>query len=162
MWGGGAGVNDESPPRSAEVFPPVAPTGSVGHLDYARPESRLPFRALARFATVSLLYPLFVAGSLYGEWLIAWLALGHQPRPGFDDPKSISGSAWMHAVTSVLIMGILIAAPAGIALNIAHIALNPVSRYSAVARCIALLLLWPGTIAFLRWDPMRVFYWWMD
>ena len=36
-----------------------------------------------------ILYPLWLLSSFYITWLVAWIQLGHPPRPSLDDPRSI-------------------------------------------------------------------------
>ena len=51
-------------------------------------------------ATASALFPLVFATAFYGEYLLAWLQLGHAPVPSLNDPKGIH--PWLHLVVSVL------------------------------------------------------------
>jgi hypothetical protein len=53
----------------------------VETLDYSRPLPPTRSRFLACLANVSLVWPLVYLGLLYGEWYLAWLALGHAPAP---------------------------------------------------------------------------------
>jgi hypothetical protein len=103
-----------------------------------------------------------VVAALYGEWLLAWLVLGHPPRPSLDDPKGVPGSSWMHVVTALALLGMVPAAAAALALNVAHLLTARPSAVRGVARLVALFGLWLAVFALLRWDPWRVVYWWMD
>lgn len=114
----------------------------------------------ARAQILAWCYPLLALASLYGTWLIAWLVLGHMPRPSLDDPKSISSLVDVaHTVTTVLLIGFPVAAIAGIALQLVQ---PRVSWSTRVLCCGAMILLWLATIAFLRWDPFQVGTWYMD
>jgi hypothetical protein len=117
---------------------------------------------LRALAFVSLLFPFLIAAALYGEWLLAWSALGHPPRPSLDDPKDISGSSWMHGITAIVLMGAVPAALGAVALTVAHIAVNRPSVARAAVRIVVIVGTWLALFGLLRWDPGLVVYWWMD
>ena len=134
----------------------------TGTLDYAHPTVGRPNKALRRVAFLSLLLPLIVLASLYGEWLLATWSLGHVPRPSLDDPKDIAGSSWMHIITGLAIMG---AVPAGLlefVLNVVEIAVNRPTLVRGVARMAVVIVSWVALFVLLRWDPGAVLYWWFD
>ncbi len=64
--------------------------------------------ALARLAlalgVAAALYPLFFALAYYGEYLLAWLHLGHAPAPSLNDPKGIH--PWLHLAVTLLYIGL--------------------------------------------------------
>jgi hypothetical protein len=130
-------------------------------LDEARPGPRHHSQPLAFFASATLLYPLVVVAMLYGEWFLAWSALGHPPRPSLDDPKHI-GSNWMHAITGLALFGLLPVAGAALILNVMHLVINRPSAVRSVVRFVALVEVWVAVYALISWDPGRVFYWWAD
>lgn len=131
-------------------------------LDYARPAPRRPSRTLAFAAHLASSYPLLLLGSLYGEWLLASLMLGHQPRPSLDDPKGISGSSWMHPIPFVALMGMLPAACATLILNALYVINSRIRGRRLLTRLAGLLSLWLGMLATLRLDPLKVLFWWLD
>ena len=131
-------------------------------LDYARPTARRPSRVLAYFAHATLAYPLFLLASLYGQWLLSWYVLGHQPQPSLDDPKSIDGASWMHGITYIAIMGFLPAAGVALALNILYAVDRRLRWVGLAIRAVSLLALWVGTFVVLNVDPGMVLYWWFD
>jgi hypothetical protein len=131
-------------------------------LNYAPLRPRRYSKPLAFFAAATFLYPLLVISALYGEWLLAWFALGHPPQPSLNDPKSIDGSSWMHGITGFALLGIFPVALLALALNVAHIALNRPSAARGAARIVGLVVLWLAILGLLRWDPLQVIYWWLD
>src|SRR5258706_6473936 len=122
-------------------------------LDYAPPVVRPPSRVLAIFAHLSLAYPLFLVGSLYGEWFLAWHILGHEPRCSLDDPKYIDGSSWMHPIAGIAIMGLMPAAVGALALNTLYVINRRLRGGRLLIRIAWLLALWLGMIAPLRFVP---------
>ena len=131
-------------------------------LDYAPPTARRPSRVLAYFAHATLAYPLFLLASLYGQWLLSWYVLGHQPQPSLDDPASIDGASWMSGITFVAIMGFLPAAGVALALNILYAVDSRLRGVRLMVRAFTLLALWVGTMVLIRVDPGFVVYWWFD
>lgn len=112
---------------------------------------------------VTWVYPCLLVTSLYGTWLVAWAVLGHQPVPSIDDPKYISPivSAPYFASAIVLmgfppafLLGLILAVVFGISRRL---------RWTVIcAMELGLAALWFATIAFVRWDPLRVMEWWID
>lgn len=131
-------------------------------LDYAPPTDRRPSRLLALSANATLLYPLFLLGALYGQWLLSWCVLGHAPVPSIDDPKDVAGARWMNPITALAIVGWMPAACAAPVLNAFHVFARRVRGVRLGARVLLLLSLWAGMFVLLRWDPLRVVYWWFD
>lgn len=131
-------------------------------LDYAPPVVRPPSRMLAICTYVSLAYPLFLVGSLYGEWFLAWHILGHEPRCSMDDPKFINGSSWMHPITGIAIMGLAPAAVGALVLNTLYVINRRPRGRQLLVHILCLSALWLGMIALLRFDPHPVLEWWFD
>lgn len=131
-------------------------------LDYARPLPRAPSRWITVAADVTLAWPLFLIGSLYGQWFLSWYLLGHAPRPSADDPKYIIGASWMHPITTIALFGMLPAAGGALAFNTLHVLGNRVRGIRLAMRVIALPVLWLGMIALLRYDRQPVMEWWFD
>lgn len=130
-------------------------------LNYEPPSAR-PSRALGRAAGLAAAYPLLLLGALYGQWLLSWWVLGHEPRPSLDDPKFIDGASWMHLVTYVALRGLLPVGAGALALNVIYIALRRPSLAAALLRIGLIVPLWVGTLLLIRYDPGRVLYWWRD
>src|SRR5690349_552376 len=131
-------------------------------LDYARPTPRQSSRVLAAFADLTLVYPLILVGSLYGEWFLAWYMLGHEPQPSLDDPKDISGSSWMHPIAGIVIMGFMPAACGALVLNTLYVIDRRLRGRRLAIRIACLSALWLGMIALIRFDPHPVLKWWFD
>lgn len=51
---------------------------------------------------VAFFYPVLVALSIYVSWLVAWICLGHKPRPSLDDPTRIGGAMDLACLVSAL------------------------------------------------------------
>jgi hypothetical protein len=65
---------------------------SVHPNESTRSGAMIGFSRSALFAwTIAYTYPLLAAICFYSSWLVAWVMLGHVPRPMLDDPKSIGG-----------------------------------------------------------------------
>ena len=131
-------------------------------LQYAAPDCRSPSKALALFANLSIAYPLVTVAFLYGEWLLASYMLGHAPGPSVDDPKDIIGSSWMHLPTGLAVFGLMPAGILTLLLNAIHVAYHHIVGARLGVRVAALIVLWPGLFALLRWDPGSVVNWWFD
>jgi hypothetical protein len=131
-------------------------------LDYAPPAYHPSSRLLAVGAHLTLAYPLFMLGSLYGQWLLSWYMLGHRPLPSMDDPKFIDGASWMGPLTGVAILGFFPVGCAAIVLNVLYIVRARLDGARLFYRILALVMLWPGTLFVLRFDPARVILWWLD
>lgn len=151
---------DRSPPD------PIAEDSRV--LPYARADTRAFGRTPRILLAIVWAYPLLPLVGLYLTWLVAWVALGHQPQPSLDDPKHISPAVDVPYVVSGLL---LITMPLGMIGGVSlGIFLTPwwlhsrggggVARYVLVTA--ALFALYVGAFALLQWDPLRVLYWYMD
>jgi hypothetical protein len=119
-------------------------------------------RLLRFLADATLLYPFFVVGSLYGQWLLSWHMLGHMPIYMTDDPKYISGASWMHLVTAIALLGIMPVACAALACNCAHICRDRSSAAQASFRVCSLVGLWLGMVITIVRDPHGILEWWLD
>lgn len=114
---------------------------------------------------LAYLYPLWLASSFYASWLIAWMLLGHRPRPNLDDPKSIG--AFMD-VTNLLPLLLLMAMPALAPMGLAASFFCPicVRPRLRVVRDLVLAIVYVVLCAVvlftLRTDPWRVVEWWFD
>ena len=100
------------------------------------------------------------ATSVYFTWLVAWVALGHQPRPSLDDPRHIAPTvSFVYLASALFLVSIPVVA---ISVPVAQLATNGRPKATrAVYASISFLLL-AGTICLFRWDPFRVVYWYMD
>lgn len=108
-------------------------------------------------------YPGLLVASLYGTWLVAWSVLGHRPVPSIDDPKSISPLVSVPYVASfVVFLGALPACLLGLLL-VPIFGVAQRLRWTVLCTMeLGLAALWFATFALVRWDPLRVMYWFMD
>ena len=105
-------------------------------------------------------YPTVLVAALYGTWLVAWLVLGHMPRPSIDDPKYISVTVDVaYVFAGLLLVGFPAAAIIGIAMQLSVAQRSWLRRLFCSA---VLIVVWGFAIAFLRWDPLLVMEWYMD
>ncbi len=98
--------------------------------------------------------------AVHFSWLVAWLVLGHQPRPYLDDPKFINwGVSIMCMVSGMLMLSIPAQAISGPLVQITTAGRSQTARviYSAIT-----LLILVSTFLIFRWDPLRVMDWFMD
>lgn len=130
--------------------------------DPKRPATPGPLSAVDTLAKVVFLYPLLALTVIYGEWLIAWMVLGHAPRPSLDDPKNVAVSGLLHLVSGVLIMGLVPGACAALLLMPLDIAVHRRRAVAAFQRTLVLFAPWVVVLTLLRWDPWKVMYWWLD
>ncbi len=130
-------------------------------LDYASHAPTPHSRLVCISANMTLLYPFWIVIVLYGEWLVAWLVLGHPPEPSLDDPLHIHSANWIHGVTGVSLVSAIPVMIVALALNLLVIIRQSfVGR--GIVRLLAVLVLWSALFVLLRWDPGAVVDWWMD
>ncbi len=118
-----------------------------------------PGRRLEVASWASSLQPAVVLSYLYATWATAWCMLGHCPRPSLDDPKFISPVVDVPYVMFAysLFFGWLICGGTGLLLSAAYYGLR-----SDIRRLLALPFAWLAGFFALIWDPLGVFYWYMD
>ena len=117
---------------------------------------------LLALATASALLPLVFAIALYGEYLLAWLQLGHAPLPSLDDPRGIPGHSVLHTAVAILFLCLPAALLMSLITSIGSILLKLETASRRAVRMGATLALWVLLSALLRSDPLGVVYWWMD
>jgi len=150
-------ANPYRPPGSVPVF--------VEDESTSAPRCRFVTRYRLAIWLLAYLYPVWLLGSFYSTWLIAWIQLGHLPRPMLDDPKSIGGIIDIaYFVTGILVMAMPVLTPIGlIASFFCPISTRRTARYALKA---ALAVLYVALCALvlltLRTDPGRVVEWWFD
>lgn len=132
-------------------------------IDYASPNRRQSHGLLRWCAYCLAAYPLFLLASLYGQWSLSSIMLGHLPRPSLDDPKYISVANWMHPVTMIAILGFVPASFVALLVNALYLAVNRFeARVHFVLHIVAAMSLWIAPLVILYWDPLKVMDWWMD
>jgi hypothetical protein len=114
--------------------------------------------------TIAYTYPLLAAICFYSSWLVAWVMLGHVPRPMLDDPKSIGGIMdFAYIVATLSIISFPILTP----LFLCSSFFCPL-RFSnhQVAQGLTLAIVYicmSAAIAMTIWyDPGNVVEWWLD
>lgn len=114
----------------------------------------------ANLRTLPAFFPLLLLGSIYGSWFLAWVVLGHAPRPSLDDPKETLGVIYL---ASVLVVAI---APFGFTAGFccaANLVLEGGRwRFNQLSLPLAFICFWAGSIFLLRSDPWNAVNWWMD
>lgn len=113
---------------------------------------------------VAFFYPVIAAICFYSSWLVAWVCIGHMPRPMLDDPKSIGGVMDFAYLISMLA---LLSAPV----------LTPLCFFSSFSRptqttrsrwleriCLPIvyIAICGSIYATIRFDPGRIVEWWFD
>ena len=131
-------------------------------LDYAIPAERRPTGALRMTANLLFAYPLCVLTCLYIVWLLAWMMLGHQPRPSIDDPSTVPGLGLLCLCTALLLLGYPAAGMTALLINIWHLFESSRSPSNAIKRLGLLITLWIGVAIILELDPGSVLVWLFD
>lgn len=98
--------------------------------------------------------------AIYFTWVVAWICLGHPPRPSLDDPKHIGPIVSVAYLLSLLSFPLI---PIGTFIG-------PITQMVAGGRNVSTRAVFAGisgfigvlTVLLLRWDPLRVVYWYMD
>ena len=128
-------------------------------LDYSPTPSTLSRRLVTAIHFTALLSPCLPLIGLYGAWIVAWITLGHPPRPSLDDPKAVLGLAYDASALSLLFL------PAGAAAGLCSVLLAVAADRPKKTKAFwttAVAVLWTIALGLLVWDPLAVGYWWMD
>jgi hypothetical protein len=152
---------------TAESNPYLTPntTQALGDDQSLPPLHSLAIRHWVAVWLLAFLYPIWLLGSFYMTWLIAWVELGHRPRPMLDDPKSIGGFLDIaYYFPGVLVMFMPILAPIGLAASFfCPINTQHVKRHTwHAALAVLYVVLCAIALLTLRSDPGRVVEWWFD
>ncbi|MGB2500738.1 MAG: hypothetical protein ACPIA2_13635, partial [Mariniblastus sp.] len=149
-------ANPYQTPNSTQVLVDEHPATHYG---------RLATRYRVTVWLLAFLYPIWLLGSFYLTWLIAWVQLGHRPRPMLDDPKSIGGIVDIaYYIPGILMTLMPVLAPMGLAASF----FCPINARRGLRHAwraaFAVLYVVLCAIAFLtlRFDPDRVLEWWID
>jgi Na+/proline symporter len=131
-----------------------------------------PGRRLRAATWVCAIHPVLILASFYATWLTAWCVLGHPPRVYADDPKYIGPIVGVpYGATHLLIQGLPLIWLLGAALIVVefirHLFQPAIQPLKEAVQRVAAPLLWEffllvSSFAVLRWDPLRVVYWYMD
>ena len=134
--------------------------------DVAAPP-RSSFANRVRFAVwlLAYLYPAWLLASFYAAWLVAWVQLGHPPRPMLDDPKSIGVATDIaYYVSGMFVMLLPALTPIGLAASfLCPIPIRRELRGELGAAFAMLYIVFCAIVLLtLRSDPGRVIEWWFD
>lgn len=158
-----AGLAEHRCPECGRAFDPVneRTTDRVAN-------ERRHWRRINTAFLVMATYPVVCVIVLYLTWgVIGYLTLGRLPRPMHDDPKGIKGAM----VIANLIMDLLLTlGPAIFALDAVLLSVcviwTALKRRGRLRVAIGFTGLsgftWVGSVLFLRWDPLRALFWFMD
>jgi hypothetical protein len=118
-----------------------------------------PRRRLEVASWASSLQALMPLVYLYATWITAWCVLGHRPRPYLDDPKWFSEVVIVpYLMCSVsLVFGSPICLGTGLLLAVICSA-----RRRIHSPLMILPVAWLTAYVIFRWDPLSVFYWYID
>ena len=118
-----------------------------------------PGRRLEAASWASSLQQAVMLLYLYATWATAWCVLGHCPRPSLDDPKYISPVVEVPYVMFAfsIFFGWIICICTGLLLTTACCV-----RRSNFRPLLALPFARLVGYFILFWDPLGVFYWYMD
>jgi hypothetical protein len=113
---------------------------------------------------VAFFYPVFAALCFYTSWIVAWICLGHVPRPMLDDPKNIGGV--MDLAYSVSVFAFF-SAPILTPVCFVSCFFSPIRfiRNGLMQRLFlsfVYLALCAAVFATIRFDPGRILEWWFD
>lgn len=111
------------------------------------------------------MYPVWLVGAFYATWLVAWVELGHRPRPMLDDPKYIGGLMdFVYGVPGYLLLGLPVLAPLGFAASFFCQKRTTRERRGVLAMVLAAfyVLMCVTAIVVLRYDGASVVEWWFD
>jgi hypothetical protein len=121
---------------------------------------------LLRELTVFMaIYPWIYNLGLYISWGIAWLELGARPRPGLDDPQYLRTLDLPREIMNWLGQLMLVAfAVLILSLVIQGTLLIWQKRSLRLYKKLWIMAtsLWLSAILFLLWDPLKVWYWFLD
>lgn len=118
-------------------------------------------RWLDVLANATAVYPLLVCAALYGVWCETWWHLGYPPRPSWDLPKDVVGTAWLHDLTTLLLVGLL---PGSLVMVWAQ-AQRMLRDHRQPRRALACAAIgcavWIGAFGLLATDPGYVLLWFL-
>lgn len=121
-----------------------------------------------RIATVAwcicFFYPFIAVGSVYLSWLVAWIALGHQPREMLNDPKQMGGLMdFAYLISVLLVIPWPVFGVAGFLVSFRCPVPAIGKRFlSMTALAIAYMMICALALGLMRLDPGGVFSWWLD
>ena len=132
--------------------------------DLGKEDESAGIRVGAFVWSLAFFYPVIATFSVYFYWIVAWLLLGHRPRPSVDDPKEV-GWAMGYVYNIVLIMVVLLP-PMSVG-GLVWAILCPIRslrerRFGRVMIVVAYALLAFSVWKLATLDPGQVFEWFID
>ena len=118
-------------------------------------------RWLDVLANATALYPLLVCAALYGVWCETWWHLGYPPRPSWDLPKDVVGTAWLHDLTTLLLVGLLPGSLVMVWVQAQRMLCDHRQPRRALARAAIGCAVWIGAFGLLATDPGYVLLWFL-
>ena len=118
-------------------------------------------RGLDVLANATALYPLLVCAALYGVWCETWWHLGYPPRPSWDLPKDVVGTAWLHDLTTLLLVGLLPGSLVMVWAQAQRMLRDHRQPRRALARAAIGCAVWIGAFGLLATDPGYVLLWFL-
>jgi hypothetical protein len=120
-------------------------------------------KGLGAVAWVFSTYPVVIVLSLYITWALAWLSLGHIPRPSQDDPKHINSLvSCFHVATVLLLLGSYVALPVNALVILLEVGHRVLQRRWNVLLVAASVLSWLCLFFIMLYDPGKIAYWFFD
>jgi hypothetical protein len=113
--------------------------------------------------TYALCFPFLLVASFFLPWLAARLALGHWPRPSFNDPSEIG--LWVKLLSQITTACLMVGLPTFVVAVCALLYFayrKPLERAQLLTSAAAAILFMMAAMTFFRWDPLHVFDWFMD
>lgn len=106
-------------------------------------------------------YPMLLLAILHLYWFLAWVSLGHPPRPSLDDPVEVGSlpMLWLSGSMMMVAPGVAVLVVITELLNLLGSSRPIQIRFLwivMVATC------WIAAYAYVWWDPLRLFEWYMD
>lgn len=118
-------------------------------------------RWLDVLANATAVYPLLVCAALYGVWCETWWHLGYPPRPSWDLPKDVVGTAWLHDLTTLLLVGLLPGSLVMVWAQAQRMLRDHRQPRRALARAAIACAVWIGVFGLLATDPGYVLLWFL-
>ena len=102
-----------------------------------------------------------MCAALYGLWLEAWWHLGHPPQPSWDIPKDVFGTAWLHDLTTLLLIGLLPGSLVMVWVQAQRMLRDHRQPRRALVRAAIGCAVWIGAFGLLATDPGDVLLWFL-
>ena len=121
-------------------------------------------RGLAIAWSLAFFYPLIAVAFVYLYWVLAWVLLGHRPRPSVDDPKDIVGA--IDFVYNIGILLVVLLPPMSVG-GLVWAILCPIRsvrerRFGRLMLALANACMFYCVWKLVKLDPGNVFEWFFD